>query len=534
VQFQTEEIGVSRRRLRAGTWVAVLTASLAGATSGLAASGHGASQAAPCSDTGLQKALDRGGTYEYRAACTLKLTQTLTQLKGTVTLDGNGHTVVFEGAGERVTSPAFQIEAGSFTLSNIEVRHVVVLGAPGTSGTNGTAGSSGLGATVANGGPGAAGGNAGNGAAADGSALSAAAKTTVTLDHDTFASDVADGGNAGNGGGGGDGGSASQGGGNGGAGGNGGKGGTGGNALGGAVYSAGTLRVVGGLFKDDAVAGGFGGQGGVGGDGGQGGAIATTSNFTAGAGGAGGASGAGGAGYGGALYASGSLTIKGTSFVGDQAFGGTPGGPDGLGGDGGSIPSGQLGNGGVGGNGGGGANGGKAVGGAIDDLVKATLAGLGFKNDKVTGGPSATECPGSSYGCGSISGNGGSGSAAGGAHPLAAKGRNGVNGKSGHATDPDFPSFNRNSGLPLMKVGTKSIPAGVSGRSYDTTLAAKGGIPPYTWSITKLPAGLKATKAGVIHGTPELSGTFEISIKVTDLTAAKQTTGKATLKLVVR
>jgi len=56
-----------------------------------------------------------------------------------------------------------------------------------------------------------------------------------------------------------------------------------------------------------------------------------------------------------------------------------------------------------------------------------------------------------------------------------------------------------------LKITTTSLPAGTIGTPYDATLAASGGVPPYTWSISQnqLPAGLSlAAPTGIISGTP--------------------------------
>ncbi|WGY02390.1 M4 family metallopeptidase [Nocardioides sp. QY071] len=48
------------------------------------------------------------------------------------------------------------------------------------------------------------------------------------------------------------------------------------------------------------------------------------------------------------------------------------------------------------------------------------------------------------------------------------------------------------------------------------TLRATGGTAPYTWTVTGLPAGLSATSAGVISGTPTTAGSSSVTAKVTD------------------
>ncbi len=71
---------------------------------------------------------------------------------------------------------------------------------------------------------------------------------------------------------------------------------------------------------------------------------------------------------------------------------------------------------------------------------------------------------------------------------------------------------------PLV-VSTSSLPAGTVGTAYSQTLAATGGLAPYTWAITvgALPTGLSLNSAtGVISGTPTTVGTVNFTIQATD------------------
>jgi Putative Ig domain len=70
-----------------------------------------------------------------------------------------------------------------------------------------------------------------------------------------------------------------------------------------------------------------------------------------------------------------------------------------------------------------------------------------------------------------------------------------------------------------LQVTTVTLPQGTVGTLYSATLAATGGIPKYTWSITAgtLPAGLKLHPAtGLISGTPTGTGTTDFTVTVTD------------------
>ena len=61
-----------------------------------------------------------------------------------------------------------------------------------------------------------------------------------------------------------------------------------------------------------------------------------------------------------------------------------------------------------------------------------------------------------------------------------------------------------------LAITTASLPAGTVGAAYSATLAANGGTPPYTWSITSgsLPGGLTlSATTGNITGMPTAAGT---------------------------
>ena len=75
---------------------------------------------------------------------------------------------------------------------------------------------------------------------------------------------------------------------------------------------------------------------------------------------------------------------------------------------------------------------------------------------------------------------------------------------------------------PALSVSTTSLPAGVIGTVYPgATLAAAGGISPYTWAVTtgSLPTGLTLNSAtGAISGTPSgiVTGTINFTVTATD------------------
>jgi len=72
---------------------------------------------------------------------------------------------------------------------------------------------------------------------------------------------------------------------------------------------------------------------------------------------------------------------------------------------------------------------------------------------------------------------------------------------------------------PVLAVTTSSLPSGITGTAYSASLAASGGTPGYTWSVTggTLPAGLTlAPSTGAITGPPTAAGSTSLSFTVTD------------------
>ncbi len=73
--------------------------------------------------------------------------------------------------------------------------------------------------------------------------------------------------------------------------------------------------------------------------------------------------------------------------------------------------------------------------------------------------------------------------------------------------------------IATLTISTTSLPPGSRGRYYSATLAASGGVRPYTWSISRgrLPAGLSLNSTtGEISGTPTTSGRSSFTVRVTD------------------
>src|SRR5215469_7461738 len=77
---------------------------------------------------------------------------------------------------------------------------------------------------------------------------------------------------------------------------------------------------------------------------------------------------------------------------------------------------------------------------------------------------------------------------------------------------------------PSLAITTASLTGGSSGVSYSATLAANGGIPPYSWHATNLPAGLTLSTSGVLSGTPTAAaGSYSPTFAVTDSDAQPRT-----------
>ncbi|MHC4712023.1 MAG: putative Ig domain-containing protein [Planctomycetota bacterium] len=74
-------------------------------------------------------------------------------------------------------------------------------------------------------------------------------------------------------------------------------------------------------------------------------------------------------------------------------------------------------------------------------------------------------------------------------------------------------------GYDPVEVTTTSLPNGAYDVSYSQTLAATGGLTPYSWSVISgsLPSGLSLNSStGNISGTPTASGTSNFTVRVTD------------------
>jgi hypothetical protein len=69
-----------------------------------------------------------------------------------------------------------------------------------------------------------------------------------------------------------------------------------------------------------------------------------------------------------------------------------------------------------------------------------------------------------------------------------------------------------------LAIVTTMLPQGQEGEAYDQALVARGGVPPYTWSLDSgdLPAGIAVASEGRVMGTPTEAGGFDFMVKVAD------------------
>ncbi len=91
-------------------------------------------------------------------------------------------------------------------------------------------------------------------------------------------------------------------------------------------------------------------------------------------------------------------------------------------------------------------------------------------------------------------------------------------------------------GSPLV-VTTTTLPAGIVGIHYSTTLAASGGTLPYTWSVAtgSLPSGLSLDpNSGVISGTPTAANTFSFTVQVADSGSPQQMANSGQLTINIK
>jgi hypothetical protein len=100
-------------------------------------------------------------------------------------------------------------------------------------------------------------------------------------------------------------------------------------------------------------------------------------------------------------------------------------------------------------------------------------------------------------------------------------------------------TLNVSAGTLAITTGTNSLPSDTVNVAYPSSisLAASGGITPYTWSLvsasTTFPTGMTLGSNGAITGTPTVAGPFTFTVKVTDSTTPTAMTQQATLTITI-
>ncbi len=85
-----------------------------------------------------------------------------------------------------------------------------------------------------------------------------------------------------------------------------------------------------------------------------------------------------------------------------------------------------------------------------------------------------------------------------------------------HAGDSNVVDVTTEAAVTPLSITTTSLPDGIVGSPYNTTLIASGGTSPHIWSATGLPAGLNIGSGGVISGSPTAAGTTTVFVTVSD------------------
>ncbi len=76
--------------------------------------------------------------------------------------------------------------------------------------------------------------------------------------------------------------------------------------------------------------------------------------------------------------------------------------------------------------------------------------------------------------------------------------------------------------VPLQILGYTSVPSAVQGQSFVRQLPARGGRPPYIWSLVSgsPPPGLVVESSGRVSGTPNATGDYTYTLQVKDAKGA--------------
>ncbi len=77
--------------------------------------------------------------------------------------------------------------------------------------------------------------------------------------------------------------------------------------------------------------------------------------------------------------------------------------------------------------------------------------------------------------------------------------------------------------VPAIVLGAVNTPNGLIKTAYKGSVSATGGVGTLKWTATNLPTGMLVSSAGVIYGTPTVSGVYAVVLTVTDTFAQTQT-----------
>lgn len=84
-----------------------------------------------------------------------------------------------------------------------------------------------------------------------------------------------------------------------------------------------------------------------------------------------------------------------------------------------------------------------------------------------------------------------------------------------------------------LAVSTTELHEGSVGAGYAARLTASGGVPPYHWREERpLPQGLALTGDGMVTGSPQVPGTFQVAVRVRDA-AGRMAVRQLLLRVVV-
>ncbi len=67
-----------------------------------------------------------------------------------------------------------------------------------------------------------------------------------------------------------------------------------------------------------------------------------------------------------------------------------------------------------------------------------------------------------------------------------------------------------------VTIATATLPPGATGIAYSVQLVNSGGVGPFAWAASGLPAGLSCSPSGLISGNPTAVGTANVAVSVTD------------------